>query len=78
MADAENCRAMELVCRQRAEANPQQSWKWLRQADRWRDLGKRETAWRLQRRSAQQQMHAGPMQMGPNPVSGDPRSKQQW
>jgi hypothetical protein len=44
--------------------------------DRWHSLGKREAAWRFQQRSIQQQMHAGPMAMGPNPVGGEPRSKQ--
>jgi hypothetical protein len=73
MSDLVDCRAMELMYRQRARANPANSWKWLGQAERWRELGKRETAWRFQRRGTQQQMHAGPMAMGPNPVS----SKQQ-
>ena len=68
---------MELMCLQRAKADPEHSWKWLGQADRWHNLGKREAAWRLQQRSIQQQMHAGPMAMGPDPVGGEPRSKQQ-
>jgi len=77
MSDIANCRAMELMCLQRAKADPAHSWKWLGQADRWHNLGRREAAWRFQQRSIQQQMHAGPMAMGPDPVSGEPRSKQQ-
>jgi hypothetical protein len=77
MGDVADCRAMELLCQQRAKADPEHSGKWLGQADRWRDLAKRENAWRLQRRNKQQQMRAGPMQVGPNTVNGQPRSKQQ-
>jgi hypothetical protein len=77
MNDVANCRAMELLCRERATADPSHSWKWLGQAQRWRELEARETAWQFQRRSRQQQMHAGPMAMGPNPVGRDLRNKQQ-
>jgi hypothetical protein len=77
MVNVQDCRAMELICRQRATADPEHGWKWLEQAERWHDLGTREVAWRFQRRNAQQQMHAGPMQMGPNTVKGDSRAKQQ-
>jgi hypothetical protein len=77
MNDRTDCRGMELMYRQRAKSNPADSWKWLGQADRWRELGKQELAWRFQKRSAQQQMHAGPMAMGPNPIAGGSRSKQQ-
>ena len=34
-----DCRAMELLCRQRAKADPAKSWKWLGQAERWHKLG---------------------------------------
>src|ERR1700759_2277941 len=77
MSDVANCRAMELLCRERATADPSHSGKWLGQAKRWRELEQRETAWQLQRRDRQQQMHAGPMAMGPNPVGSDLRNKQQ-
>ena len=76
MLHIQDCRAMELICRQRAKGDPANGWRWLGQAERWRDLGKREAAWRFQRRNGQQQMHAGPMQMGPNTVKGDSRAKQ--
>jgi hypothetical protein len=77
MNDLADCRAMELIYRERANADPDNSWKWLGQAERWRDLGKQEAALRFQRRGAQQQMHAGPMAMGSLTVGGDSRSKQQ-
>jgi hypothetical protein len=77
MNDAANCRAMELLCRERATTDPSHSGKWLGQAQRWRELEARETAWQFQRRNRQQQMHAGPMAMGPNPVGRDLRNKQQ-
>jgi hypothetical protein len=65
---------MELMYRQRAKADPEHSWKWLGQADRWHELAHNETAWRFQKRSAQQQMHTGPMAM--QPVSSEKRWKQ--
>jgi hypothetical protein len=77
MSDVANCRAMELLCQQRAKADSEHSGKWLGQADRWRDLAKRENAWRSQRRATHQQMHAGTMAVGSNTVRGDSRSKQQ-
>jgi hypothetical protein len=75
MTDIANCRALELMCLRRAKSDPEHSWKWLGQADRWHSLGKREAAWRFQRMP--QQMHAGAMEMGPYTVRGDSRWKQQ-
>ena len=77
MSDSSDCHEMELWCLQRARAEPENHWKWVGQAERWHDLGTREVAWRFQRRYAQQHMHAGPMQMGPNTVKDDSRAKQQ-
>jgi hypothetical protein len=74
MSDVANYRAMELLCRQRAEADPARRRNWLGQADKWRDLGQREIAWQSQRRNVQQQMYASPMAMGPKPVADDLRS----
>jgi hypothetical protein len=54
MSDIENSRAMELICRERAGADPEYRWKWLGQAERWHDLEKREAAWRFQKRKIQQ------------------------
>jgi hypothetical protein len=76
MSDVADCRAMELLCQQRAKADPEHGGKWLGQADRWRDLAKRENAWRFQRRDKQQQMHAGPMAVGPSAVSSQSRRQQ--
>jgi hypothetical protein len=76
MSDVADCRAMELLCQQRAKADPEHSGKWLGQADRWRDLAKRENAWRFQCGEKQQQMHAGPMTVGPSPVSGQSQRQQ--
>jgi hypothetical protein len=43
MHDLLNCRHMELLCRQRAKADPEHSWKWLARAERWENLGHRRT-----------------------------------
>jgi hypothetical protein len=61
------CRNIETLCRQRAISDRAHSWKWLGEADRWSDLAHREIAFRFQNN----QEHAGPMAMGPNPVDGD-------
>jgi hypothetical protein len=74
MNDLTDCRGLEQLYRERAKADPVNGGKWLGQAERWRDLGRKEAAWRFQRRGAQQQMHAGPMAMGGLTVSGDSRS----
>jgi len=68
MSDLADCRAMELLYLERAKADPNNSTKWLGQAERWSELARHEIAWRFQRRPGRQQMHAGPMAMGPNPV----------
>jgi hypothetical protein len=75
MSDIVDFRAMELLCRQRANADPANGWKWLGRAERWRELGRSQTAWRSQQRN-NQQMHAGPMAMGPNTINGDARKQQ--
>jgi hypothetical protein len=61
------CREIELLCRQRAISDRARSWKWQGEADRWSDLAHREIASRFQNN----EMHAGPMAMGPNNVEGD-------
>lgn len=70
-----DCRALEMLCLERAKSDPEHSWKWLGHAERWHALGKREAAWRFQRRP--EQMYAGEMEVGPLTVRGDARSKQQ-
>jgi hypothetical protein len=60
MNDQLICHDMEMLCRQRAKVDLKHNWKWLGEADRWRQLGHNEIAWRFQQRNMQQ-MHAGPM-----------------
>jgi hypothetical protein len=38
MENAQNCRALALLCRQQAVLHPEQKWKWLGQAERWEHL----------------------------------------
>ena len=66
MHDLLNCRHMELLCRQRAKADPKHSWKWLVRAERWENLGHRRTI-----SSFKQDL--GPMAMSPNTIDGDRR-----
>jgi hypothetical protein len=62
------CNDMELLYRRRAALDTQHSWKWLGEAERWRDLAHRETASRFQT------IGLGPMVMGPNTIEGDYRN----
>ena len=65
MHDILDCRHMELLCRQRAKADPEHSWKWLARAERWQNLRHRKTI------SGQPDL--GPMAIGPNTIDGDRR-----
>jgi hypothetical protein len=38
MENAQQCRAIALLCRQQVSFHPQDSWKWLAQAERWEHL----------------------------------------
>lgn len=38
MENAQQCRAIALLCRQQASIHPQDNWKWLAQAERWEHL----------------------------------------
>lgn len=38
MENAQQCRAIALLCRQQASIHPEQNWKWLAQAERWEHL----------------------------------------
>jgi len=67
MNDRVGCREMELLCRHRATLDTAHGWKWLGQAERWRELARREAASHYAR-------HPGPMAMGPNTVEGDCRN----
>lgn len=66
--DLVSCRDMELLCRRRAALDTQHSWKWLGEAERWRDIAHREAASRFQT------MGLGPMAMGPNTIESDYRN----
>ena len=72
MDDLINCHAMELMCRRRAVADPEHSWKWLARAERWGSLGHRKTTSSF-KRSNLEQPDLGPMAMGPNTIDGDQR-----
>jgi len=61
------CRDIEFFCRQRAALDHEHSWKWLGEAERWRDLADREITSRFE----QTPLHPGPMAMGPNTIDGD-------
>jgi hypothetical protein len=76
MSDISDCRDMELWCLQRARAEPENSGKWLGQAERWRELAHSKIASEFRNRNVRPQMHAGPMAMGPNTVNGDLRKQQ--
>jgi hypothetical protein len=74
MSDPSDCRSMELMCRRRAHADPENRQKWLAQAERWRDRARAENAWRLQK-TTQQVMHAGPMTTQPDPLDRKPKQQ---
>jgi hypothetical protein len=77
MSDIKECREMELWCLQRARTEPGNHWKWVGQAERWRELARSQISFNFQKDAPQQQqMHAGPMAMGPNTINGDLRGKQ--
>ena len=56
-----HCTVMELYCIERAKLEPLERGKWIAQAERWHELGCAQDSWRLQKKSQQQSMHAGPM-----------------
>ncbi len=68
MNDLVGCREMELFCLHRAALDTQHSWKWLSEAERWKDLAHRETAFRFRAK------RPGPMAMGPNTKEDDRRT----
>ena len=68
MQDLLNCRQMELLCRQRAKADPEQSRKWLARAERWKSLWARTISSSF-KQSSSGQANLGPMAMGPSGTS---------
>jgi hypothetical protein len=73
MSDLKDWREMELWCLQRARAEPENAWKWQGQAERWRNLAHTRIAAEFQK---PRQMTAGPMAMGPNPITGERQQQQ--
>jgi hypothetical protein len=69
MNDLIGCRDMELLCRHRAAFDAQHRWKWLGEAERWKDLAHQEATFRFRGE------HAGPMTIGPN-SGGERRTMQ--
>lgn len=67
---------MELWCLQRARDEPENAWKWQGQAQRWRELAHARIRNDFGKRPVQQQMTAGPMEMGPHPVTGRRQTQQ--
>jgi hypothetical protein len=66
MNDLAGCRDMELLCRHRAVFDIRHRWKWLGEAERWKDLAHGEVTFRFHAE------HAGPMVMGLNTLGGRP------
>jgi hypothetical protein len=67
MSDLTGSRYMERLCRQRAILDRAHSWKWLGEAERWKDLAHLDIGDRFREKP----IHAGPMAMGPNTIEGD-------
>jgi len=67
MNDLAGCRYMERLCRQRAVFDRARSWKWLGEAERWKDLAHLEVGDRFRETA----IHPGPMAMGPNTIERD-------
>jgi hypothetical protein len=65
MHDVIRCRHMELLCRQRAAFYPEESWKWLGEAERWQHLAYEESATRTK-------PYTG---LTPNTIDGDLRTQ---
>jgi hypothetical protein len=56
---------MELFCLERARLEPLNRGKWIAQAERWHQLRRAQSSWRLQKKPPQQSMDAGPMATQP-------------
>src|SRR5664280_433715 len=69
MNDLAGCRYMERLCRQRAVFDHAHSWKWLGEAERWKDLAHLEVGDRFRETA----IHPGPMAMRPNTIERDSR-----
>jgi hypothetical protein len=56
-----DCTLMELYCLERARLEPLKRGKWMAQAERWHELGRAQSSWRLQKKPLQQSMQTAPM-----------------
>jgi len=63
-----DCTAMEMYCLERSRLEPRNRGKWIKQAERWHELGRAQDSWRAQKRPLQQ-MHAGEMATQPRQQS---------
>lgn len=67
MNDLAACRYMERMCRQRAVFDHAHNWKWLGDAERWKDLAHLE----IGNRFREKPIHPDPLAIRPNTVEGD-------
>ena len=56
-----DCTLMELYCLERATLEPLKRGKWIAQAERWHELWRAQSSWRLQKKPLQQSMQTAPM-----------------
>jgi hypothetical protein len=64
-----DCTMMERECLERARLDPLNRGKWIAQAERWHELARAQSSWRLQKKTLQQAMHTGPMATQPRQQS---------
>ncbi|SHN81640.1 hypothetical protein [Bradyrhizobium erythrophlei] len=70
MENAQQCRAIALLCRQQVSFHPQDSWKWLAQAERWEHLADARLVVRAETPIA---ANSKPASLAPaNPVPANP------
>jgi len=69
-----NCTIMALRCLEGARFEPRNRGKWIAQAERWHELGRAQSSWRLQKKPLQQSMQTGPMATQPN-ATNTPRQQ---
>jgi hypothetical protein len=55
----DGCATMETYCLERARLHPRNRGRWIAQAERWHELARARSAWRLQKGPLQAAMLAG-------------------
>lgn len=63
--DENGCLLMQKHCMEKAKVDPLNTWRWTAQAERWSELAKAQSAWRLQKRPPEHIPHVGPMAIQP-------------